>query len=266
MGKFSGKVALVTGAARGQGRNHAVRLAQDGAAIIAVDICAPVRGISYGMATPRDLEETCYLVEATGAKFISAQVDIRNAQALRVEIDNATSELGGLNIVVANAGVVAVGRSEDFSGEQWDAIIGVNLTGTWNTLRASIPHLITSGGGAIVATASVAGVVGIPFADPYVASKHGIIGLAKALAIEYADKNIRVNVVCPTGVVGTGMNPPQTLLQTASEKLKSTLDNALLIDMVEKSDISEAVAFLVSDSARFVTGSILAIDGGLIVL
>lgn len=203
MQTLTGKVALITGAARGMGRNHAVRLAEEGAAIIAVDICATVAGISYPMATADDLAETERLVRARGSKIASAQVDIRDSHALQAAIDRAVAELGGLHIVVANAGVLALARSEEFTQPQWDAVISVNLTGTWNTIRAAVPHLTTCGGGSIIAIASAAGLVGLPFLDPYVASKHGIVGLVKAFAIELAEKGIRVNAICPTGVPGT---------------------------------------------------------------
>jgi len=162
MQTLTGKVALITGAARGMGRNHAVRLAEEGAAIIAVDICATVAGISYPMATADDLAETERLVRARGSKIASAQVDIRDSHALQAAIDRAVAELGGLHIVVANAGVLALARSEEFTQPQWDAVISVNLTGTWNTIRAAVPHLTTCGGGSIIAIASAAGLVGLP--------------------------------------------------------------------------------------------------------
>jgi SDR family mycofactocin-dependent oxidoreductase len=267
MDRLSGKIALVTGAARGQGRSHAIRLAEAGAAIIAVDICAPVEGVSYDMATPDDLAQTRELVEATGAEVVTAIADIRDFRLLSAVVDKAVRKLGGLDIVVANAGVVVSGRSEEISQEQWDATIGVNLTGTWNTLRVATPHLLRRGSGSIVTIASVAGLVGLPFLDPYVASKHGIVGLTKAFSLELAEKNIRVNAVCPTGVKDTGMDGVrESTFETASRKLRSTFENAMTVGAVEKSDVSSAVLFLASDEARFVTGTALSIDAGLVTL
>ena len=266
MKELEGKVALITGAARGQGRSHAVRLARAGAAIIALDICAPIEGISYNMATRADLAETKTLVEATGSRMVSAVVDTRNSGGLAKAVDECTALLGGLDIVVANAGVAAMNRWNDFDDEQWKAIIGVNIFGTWNTMRATIPHLITRGGGSLIAIASVAGLAGMPFLEPYVASKHAIVGLVKTLAIELAENKIRVNAICPTGVAGTGIQiaNSQALLTQASEKIRSTYSNAFDVASIPKSAVSDAVLFFSSDASRWITGDAMPVDAGLL--
>lgn len=265
MGNLTGKVALVTGAARGLGRSHAIRLAEAGAAIVAIDICAPVEGIPYEMATRDDLAQTEELVAATGAEIFVASVDIRNYNLLLPTLDKAVARLKGLDIVVANAGVAVTAPSDEISQPQWDAIIGVNLTGTWNTFRASTPYLLRRGGGSIIAIASVAGLVGVPLLDPYAASKHGIVGLVKAFSLQLAEKNVRVNAICPTAVRGTGMDAlDRSIAESASPKVRTAFQNALAIGAVEKSDVSNAVLFLASEEARFITGTALAVDAGLV--
>lgn len=262
--RLARKVALVTGAARGQGRNHAIRLAQEGAAIIAIDICAPVDGISYPMATQEDLVQTEELVAATGAEVFMAVVDTRDFDLLSSTLQRAVLKMGGLDIVVANAGVAVTGQSEKISQEQWDAAIGVNLTGTWNTFRASTPYLLQRGAGSIVAIASVAGLAGLPFLDPYVASKHAVIGLVRALSLQLAEKDIRVNAICPSWVTATGMEGVRAdIFENAGSKLRSTFENGLITDAVDKADVSDVVLYLASDEARFVTGATLPVNGGL---
>lgn len=267
MPNLTGKVALVTGAARGLGRSHAVRLAEAGAAIVAIDICAPVDGITYEMATEQDLEQTKKMVSATGADIFVATVDIRNFDLLSSTLRQAVEALGGLDIVVANAGVAVIGASNEISQRQWDAVIEVNLTGTWNTFRASTPHLLRRGGGSVIAISSVAGLVGVPLLDPYAASKHGIIGLMKAFSLQLAEKNVRVNAVCPTAVRGTGLDYLNKALgERAGNKVRIAFENAIVTDTVDKLDVSNAVLFLASDESRFVTGTSLAVDAGLVTL
>lgn len=268
MQEMSGKIALITGAARGQGRSHAIRLAEAGAYIIAFDICAPVEGIDYAMASEEDLVETAELVRATGAKILTYRVDVRNFEEMTSALDEAVSVFGGLDVVVTNAGVLSMERATEITQAIWDTIIAINLTGTLKTIRAALPHLVRRGGGSIVSIASVAGLAGLPFLDAYVASKHGIVGLAKALAIELADRNIRVNAVCPTGVADTGMQLGlrDDILAEAGEKLQFAFKNAFENDLIEKSDVSAAVLYLTSDSGRFITGSALAVDAGLLAL
>jgi SDR family mycofactocin-dependent oxidoreductase len=266
MGRVSGKVALVTGAARGQGRSHCVRLAEEGADVIGIDICEPLSdAIPYPMATLDDLGDTGDLVEGTGRRFYSAAADIRDFDALQSAVDGGVGELGGLDIVVANAGVISTGYSWELSEDAWDVVIDVNLKGTWNTTRATIPHLIDVGvGGSIIVVSSAAGIRGhVPYSH-YVASKHGVVGLMKALANELAQHNIRVNSLHPTAVTGTGLGlgvEPAVLAESEPMFALSGL-NALPVDAVELRDVSNAVLFLASDESRYVTGLQLTVDAG----
>jgi SDR family mycofactocin-dependent oxidoreductase len=263
--RVAGKTVLVTGAGRGQGRSHAIRLAEEGATIIAIDICAPVEGISYPMASPADLAETEKLVRDKGARVITAEVDIREFHALNDVVENAVESFGRLDVVVANAGVAVFGRWDSITQQQWAAVQSVNVDGTWNTLRAAIPHLVEGGGGSVVVTSSVAGVVGLPYLFPYSVSKHALIGIVRSLANELVDQGIRMNAICPTGVAGTGMDrfvDPEIL--ASNPKLASTFTNAIQVETIDAVDVSNAVVYLASDESRFVTGTILSIDAGLV--
>ena len=201
MGRCEGKVALVTGAARGQGRAHAVRLAEEGADIIAADICRPVDTVTYAGASSDDLAETTALVEKTGRHILAREVDVRDLMGLTQLVADGVAEFGRLDIVVANAGIMTAGRLWELSPEQWNEVIGVNLTGVWNTIKATVPVLIDQGeGGSVILTSSVAGLVGQPFVGHYAASKHGVVGLCRSLANELGEYNIRVNSVHPVGV------------------------------------------------------------------
>lgn len=199
---LEGRVALVTGAARGQGRSHAVRLAEDGADIIAIDICGQVSGtISYSAATPDDLTDTEVAVEAAGRKILAREVDIRDLSALQKVVDDGTQRFGRLDVVVANAGVLSWNRLWEMSEEQWDTVIDVNLSGTWRTLRAAVPAMIRAGnGGSIIIVSSSTGIKATPGNGHYSASKHGLVGLTNALALEVGEYGIRVNSVHPYAV------------------------------------------------------------------
>lgn len=259
MEQLGGKIALVTGAACGQGRSHAIRLAQAGAAIIAIDICAPMEEIDYGMGSAADLAETEELVRAAGARIATARVDVRDFRALSDAVNASVTALGGLDIVVANAGALAIDRSEKFTQQEWDLIFDINLSGTWKTIRAGLPHLIARGGGSVIAVTSGASTLGLPMLDPYVASRHGVVGIVSALSIELAEKNIRVNAICPTDVADARMQR-----EKAGGKRQPTLYNASKANLAEEADISGAILFLASDKARFVTGLTLPVDAGLI--
>lgn len=266
MGRVEGKVALITGAARGQGRSHAVRLAQEGADIIAVDICAPIPNVAYPPATPEDLAVTVKEVEATGRRIVASQADTRDQAALRRAVDAGVAELGRLDVIVANAGIVIMRSWADVTPEIWRDTIDINLTGTWNTVMAGAPHLVSGGGGSVILISSVAGLKGLPFISPYVASKHGITGLARALAHEMAEHNIRVNSVHPTGVQtpmgsGEGMEVMGDLL-AAHPRLAGMLTNSLPVDVTQPEDISNAVLFLASDESRYVTALAMTVDAG----
>ncbi|BBX51899.1 mycofactocin-coupled SDR family oxidoreductase [Mycolicibacterium poriferae] len=261
-GRVEGKRVLITGAARGMGRSHAVRLAEEGADLILVDICESLPAIEYPLATTEDLEETARLVEKHGRRAVTQVVDVRDEQALTAAVDDAVTQLGGLDASVANAGVLTGGTWDTTSAEQWRAVVDVNLIGTWNTCRAAIPHLVERGG-ALINVSSAAGIKGSPLHTPYTASKHGVVGMSKALANELAAQSIRVNTVHPTGVP-TGMQPAtlHTLLHEQRADLGPIFQNALPIVMAEAVDISNAVLFLVSDEARYVTGLEFKVDAG----
>jgi len=261
-GRVHGKRVLVTGAARGMGRSHAVRLAQEGADLVLVDICAPIEGVDYPLATEEDLAETARLVREQGRSALTHVVDVRDEAALVAAVDAAAAELGGLDAAVANAGVLTVGTWDQTTAEQWRLVLDVNLVGAWNTCRAAIPHLIAQGGGSLVNISSSAGIKGTPFHVPYTASKHGIVGMMLALANELAAQNIRVNTVHPTGVA-TGMAPPGMHEQfNARPDLLPIFLNALPAALIDASDVSNAVLFLVSDESRYVTGLEFKVDAG----
>src|SRR5271156_837358 len=200
-GRVAGKVALITGAARGQGRSHAIRLAEEGADIIALDIAAPVSSAPYAMATPEDLEETAREVKARGQNVVTREVDVRDSEALTAAVNEGVAQLGRLDIVLANAGILSIGPSFELTEQAWTEMIDINLSGAWRTTKATIPHLISGGnGGSIILTSSIAGLIGQPGLAHYVAAKHGIVGLMKTLALELAPLNIRGNSVHPTNV------------------------------------------------------------------
>ena len=261
---MSGKVVLVTGAGRGQGRNHAVRLAGEGADILALDVCADLKAIPYPLATPEDLEETRRLVEEAGGRVVTAEVDVRDAEALNAAVAGGAARLGGLDVVIANAGVCTVQRWDEVDPVVWDTVVGVNLTGTWNTCVGAIPHLRERGGGSMVLISSTAGLKGQPFFAPYVASKHGVVGIMRVLANELASAKIRVNTVHPTGVdtpMLAGMGPLGERI-AAQPDVGSIFLNSLPVDVVTSDDVSAAVLYLSSDESRYVTGITLSVDAG----
>jgi (+)-trans-carveol dehydrogenase len=271
-GRVEGKVAFVTGAARGQGRSHAVRLAQEGADIVAVDICAQVDSVTaYAMATPDDLMETVAQVEALDRRIIAAQADVRDFAHLSRVLDEGVTELGRLDIVCANAGIYSIGRMVDLSEQTWQDVIDINLTGVWHTCKAAIPHLLAAGGGSMILTSSSAGLKGYQNLGHYSASKHAVVGLMRTLALELAEDMIRVNSVHPAGV-DTLMIQHETLYRQMSPDAEHptredagavmSARNALPIPWVEPVDISNAVLFLASDEARYVTGITLPVDAG----
>jgi SDR family mycofactocin-dependent oxidoreductase len=265
-GRVEGKVAFITGAARGQGRSHAVRLAEEGADIVALDLCGPVEAVPYAPATPADLAETVRLVEATGRKIISFEADTRDAAELIEAAAAGVSAFGRLDIVVANAGVCIMKPWDEITVEDWQQTISVNLTGTWNTVMATAPHLVTGGGGSIILTSSVAGLKGLPFMVPYVASKHGVTGLARAFAQELGKDHIRVNSIHPSGVntvMATGNDPAvMNDALAANPGVGGVFGTSLGVYMTEPVDQSNAVVFLASDEARYITALALTVDAG----
>jgi SDR family mycofactocin-dependent oxidoreductase len=261
-GRVAGKRVLITGAARGMGRSHAVRLAEEGAELILVDICESLPELEYPLATPEDLAETARLAEKHGGRVVTHVVDVRDGAALAAAVDDGVAELDGLDAAVANAGVLTVGTWDKTTQQQWRTVLDVNLIGTWNTCAAAIPHLLERGG-SLVNISSAAGLKGTPLHLPYTASKHGVVGLSRALANELAAQNIRVNTVHPTGVE-TGMQPESLheLIAEGRPDLVPIFLNALPTVMAEAIDISNAVLFLVSDESRFVTGLEFKVDAG----
>ena len=265
MGRIEGQVAWVTGAGRGQGRSHAVRLAEEGADVLVTDVCRDISdALSYPLASVDDLEETASLVRATGRRCLVRQADVRDIGALRVAVADAVAEFGRIDTVVANAGVISSGRAWELSEEAWDVVVGVNLTGVWNTARAAIPAMLDQGdGGSIVIISSAGGIRGhVPYAH-YVASKHGVVGLMKALSNELATSGIRVNTVHPTGVSGTGLSLSSSVEElVASTPLFELGTMNTMAPAVEPRDVSNAVLFLASDEARYVTGLQMTVDAG----
>ena len=261
-GRVAGKRVLITGAARGMGRSHAVRLAEEGADLILIDICESLPEVEYPLASSEDLDETARLVRERGRRAVTHVVDVRDAAALAAAVDAGVAELGGLEASVANAGVLTVGTWDTTTPEQWRTVVDVNLIGSWNTCAAALPHLVERGG-SLVNISSAAGLKGTPLHIPYTASKHGVVGMSRALANELAAQNIRVNTVHPTGVE-TGMQPASLhgLLAEARPDLVPIFLNALPIVMAEAIDISNAVLFLVSDESRYVTGLEFKVDAG----
>jgi (+)-trans-carveol dehydrogenase len=272
-GRVEGKVAFVSGAARGQGRAHAVRLAEEGADIIAVDICKQIDSVRIPLSTPEDLAETADLVKNAGGRIHTTEVDVRDYDALKAAVDAGVEEFGKLDIIVANAGIGNGGETLDKTGEpDWDDMIGVNLSGVWKTVKAGVPHILAGGnGGSIILTSSVGGLKAYPHTGHYVAAKHGVIGLMRTFAVELGAQNVRVNTVCPTNVnTPLFMNEPtMKLFRPDLEnpgpddmKIVGQLMHTLPIGWVEPEDVANAVLFLASDEARYITGVALPVDGG----
>jgi SDR family mycofactocin-dependent oxidoreductase len=265
MGRLDGKVAFITGAARGQGRSHAIRLANEGADVIISDICGPVGTSMIEPATADDLARTVKEVEATGRTVISEQLDVRDQAALRALADRGVEELGHIDVVVANAGILNWAKTHELTEAQWQDVIDVNLTGVYNTIAATLPHLLKQGtGGSIIAISSTAGLKGQPFTLSYTAAKHGIVGIVKAIAIEYGDYGIRANSVHPTGVK-TPMGEAAGLGDLIAERAHTVgpfFMNTLPIGFVDPEDISNTVAYLASDESKYVTGAQLRVDAG----
>jgi SDR family mycofactocin-dependent oxidoreductase len=271
-GRLAGKVAFITGAARGQGRSHAVRLAEEGADIIAIDLCGPVDTVPIAMPTHEDLDETVRQVEALDRRIIAEVADVRDQAALDAVVARGVAELGRLDVVCGNAGIFTPGSTWELDEQAWQVMMDINLTGVWHTVKATVPHMIEAGnGGSIVLTSSFSGDHGIAHTAHYTAAKHGVLGIMRTLANEVGGHFIRVNAVLPCNV-GTDMilndmtyrlyrpdleNPGKEDF----EELAKTLF-VLPIPYVEPRDISNAVLWLSSDEARYVTGVALPVDAG----
>ena len=269
---LAGQVAFVTGAARGQGRSHALTLAAAGADVIAVDLCGPLGSVHYPLSTEDDLAETVRQVEALDRRIVATRADVRDTAGLRAAVDAGVAELGRLDIVSANAGILSTGALAELSAADWREMIDVNLTGVWKTCKVAIPHLLAGGrGGAIVLTSSVAGLKSYPNVAHYVAAKHGVVGLMRTLAVELAPHRVRVNSVHPTQVdtdmiqndVMYRLFVPDAEQPTREQFAAASRATGLLpVDWVEAADVSNALLFLVSDAARYITGVALPVDAG----
>ena len=270
---LTGKVAFVTGAARGQGRSHAIKLAEQGADILAIDICKQIDTVPYPMSTPADLDETVRLVRETGRRIVAGQVDVRDLAALKTFVDQGIKELGRLDVVVANAGTVNdIAPMWEISEEQFQDQLDTNLTGVWKTIKATVPHLIEQNrGGSVIIISSISGLVAELNVGHYAASKHGANGLMRTLAGELAPHWIRVNSVNPTNVETLMINndayntlfsggKPGATQEDSIPALKGM--NALPIPFVQPEDISNAVLYLASDVSRYVTGTAMVVDAG----
>ena len=276
-GRVEGKVAFITGAGRGQGRSHAVRLAQEGADIIAVDVCKQLDGVQISMATPDDLQETAAQVKALGRRIITAEVDVRDMDSMQAVVDDGVRQFGRLDIVAANAGLASTGdRMDEMNEKTWRDMIDVYLTGVWITTRVSVPHIVAAGnGGSIILTSSVGGLRGAPNIGHYITAKHGVLGIMRTLAMELGDKSIRVNTICPSQV-----SSPMLLNEPTYRMFRPDLENPTVDDFaavsktmhvlptpwMDPEDISNALLFLASDEARFVTGVALPVDAGAMLL
>jgi SDR family mycofactocin-dependent oxidoreductase len=269
--RLEGRVAFVTGVARGQGRSHAVRLAQEGADIIGIDICADIPANHYPMASRDELDETVELVEGVGGKIVAGVADVRDFHQVKAAVDTGVARFGRLDIVCANAGIAPIAFREltiEEELEQWRAATGVILDGSYHTASAAIPHLIAGQrGGSIVFTSSTAGLKGFGGLQGgglgYAAAKHGIVGLMRTLANALAPLSIRVNTVHPTAVrTMMAVNPAMTAFLEHYPEGGVHLQNPMPVDMIEPEDVSAAIAFLASDEAKYVTGVTFPVDAG----
>jgi (+)-trans-carveol dehydrogenase len=272
-GRVDGKVAFITGAARGQGRSHAIRLAQEGADVIAIDVCQGIENSTAPPSTPEDLAETADLIKALDRRVVTAEVDVRDYDALKAAVDGGVEQLGRLDIVVANAGIGTPGaRFEKMDEQRWQQTIDVNLGGVWKSVKAAVPHIKAGNrGGSVILTSSVGGLKAYPRIGHYVTAKHGVVGLMRTFAVELGQFSIRVNSLHPTHVATPLLHNESTFRTFRPDLENPGADDiapicqqfhVLPIPWVEAQDVSNAVLFLASDESRYVTGVCLPIDGG----
>lgn len=270
MGRMDGKVALVTGAARGQGRAHAIRLAEEGADVVALDLCGQIGSVPYAMGTEEDLAETVRAVEALDRRILARPADVRDSASLDEVVAAGLEQFDRIDVVCANAGIFSNSPFAEISDVMWDDMIAVNLTGVFRTVKAVLPTMIAAGGGgSIVLTSSVAGLVGFANFAHYTAAKHGVVGLMRTLVNEVSQHGIRVNTVHPNSVnTDMIMNEPTYRLfdpenptQERFGEIFATL-NPLGVKWVEPVDVSNAVLYLASDESRYVTGAMIPVDAG----
>jgi SDR family mycofactocin-dependent oxidoreductase len=271
VGELAGRVALVTGAARGQGRSHAVALAEAGADVVVTDLGADIASVPYELATADDLEETARLVEKAGSRVIAAEADVRDRTVMQEVVAQAIAELGKVDIVVANAGVCGFGAMPELTEQQWDDMLAVNLTGVFNTFRAVVPHMIERRYGRLVATSSGAGRTGAPHLSHYAATKWGVIGFVKSVALEVATHGITANVVCPA-TVDTPMVHNEALYSLfapdisapSKESVRPRYEalNPMGVAWLDPQEISNVVLFLASDRSAFISGETIEVSAG----
>lgn len=271
-GRLRGKTALITGAARGIGRAQAVRFAEEGADIIAIDVCGPIESVTVPHSTPQDLAETARLVEQAGGRIVTGIVDVRNPDELSEAVEQGASRFDGIDIVCATAGITSRGTAVDLSEAAWRTMLDVNLTGVWNTCTAAVPHLIGRGTGSVVLVSSIAGLRGLIGVAHYTAAKHGVVGLMRSLAHDLAPHGIRVNCVLPTNVdtpliqndvVRSGFRPDLDRPPTHEEfAAAATRMNLLAVPWVQTVDVANASLFLASEEARYITAISLPVDAG----
>jgi SDR family mycofactocin-dependent oxidoreductase len=273
MSSLEGKVAFVTGAGRGQGRSHAVTLAEAGADVVILDICKNIAAAPYPLSTADDLAETAALIEALGRRVLACQADVRAPGEIDAVVAEANEKFGGIDIVCANAGIgVYFRKTWELTDQDWHDVLGVNVTGVFNTVRAVVPSMIERGrGGSIILTSSLAGLKGYSNIAAYVVAKHGVNGLMRTLANELGPHRIRVNTVCP-GLINTAMMMNQPTYDVFRPELENPTQadatevfrtmQVLPTDWLEPRDVSEVVRFLASDEARFVTGIAVPVDAG----
>jgi len=275
MGKLDGEVAFITGAARGQGRSHAVRLAEEGADIIALDMCRDLPTVAYPLATPEDLDETVNLVEKTGRKIVARQADVRDPDAVQSVVDAGVAQFGRLDIILANAGIMPIIGEGSHQRQAWHDAIDIMLSGVYNTVEAGLPPMLDAGrGGSIVITSSSAGlyVGGMKKSAKsaggggYVAAKHGVVGLMRAYAVAFGPENVRCNSIHPTGVA-TPMIMNEAFMQFGADnpEFAATMQNLMPVPVIEPIDVSNAIVYLCSEDGRYVTGVTFPVDAGLII-
>ncbi|MFV0252791.1 MAG: mycofactocin-coupled SDR family oxidoreductase [Beutenbergiaceae bacterium] len=275
MGRLQDKVAFITGAARGQGRSHAVRFAKEGAAVIALDACSPIETQPYSAGTEEDLAETVRLVEGAGGRIVAGKADVRDSAQITAVFEEGVRKLGAPDIVVANAGTWSFGLTWEIEDQQWQDMIDINLTGSWRTVKASIPTMIDAGkGGSVILISSMCGVAGFYGLTHYCAAKHGVVGMARVMAQELGPHKIRVNAICPTSVDTDMFNNPamrKTFVPGADNPTDQEFREAardmhpLGVSCIEVQDVTNNVVFLASDEARYTTGQAVVVDAGCLV-
>lgn len=271
-GRLDGKVALITGAARGIGRAQAVRFAQEGADIVALDVCGPIDTVLVPHSTPDDLDTTASLVREAGGRVHTEIVDVRDLAGMRAATDRGAARFGGLDVVCATAGITSRGMAVELDENAWRTMLDVNLTGVWHTCRAGAPHLIARGAGSVILTSSIAGLRGLVGVAHYTAAKHGVVGLMRSMANELAPHHVRVNCVNPTNVdtpmiqndvVSSAFRPDLDRPPTRAEFADAARSmNMLAVPWIDPIDVANAALFLASDEARYITAITLPVDAG----